>query len=63
MRTLRPATNLVLACLAALALLTTLEFPWVSPAVTDPVGRRSDQSEFLKLSEGTGLPPTRARGA
>src|SRR4051794_10993383 len=37
MRTLTPATNLVLSCLAALALLTTLEFPWVSPAVSDPV--------------------------
>src|SRR5690349_14146322 len=37
MRTLRPATNLVLGCLAALALLATLDFPWVCPAVSDPV--------------------------
>jgi hypothetical protein len=36
MRQLAPATNLVLAVLAAFVLLTTLEFPWVAPAVADP---------------------------
>jgi hypothetical protein len=36
MRQLSPAFNLVLACLAAVGLVLTLDLPWLAPAVTDP---------------------------
>jgi len=38
MRQLTPATNLVLACLAAVGLVFTLDLPWLAPTVTDPNG-------------------------
>jgi hypothetical protein len=62
-RQLSPVSNLVLAVLAALVLLTTLDFPWVSPAVTDPVSADGPvERAAFQLGHVFAPPPEAASG-